>query len=103
GGAPAANVDAALDTVGVDRVVGEDDLVIIKVAAQWWNQGMTNVAAARRVIERVLARPGFRGEIVVFENTHFRLADGSGLARAFTRPSQRNVDVPGWATLGDLV
>jgi hypothetical protein len=103
GGAPAANVDAVLDTVGIDRVVGIDDLVIIKVAAQWWNQGMTNVAAARRVIERVLARPGFRGEVVVFENTHFRLADGSGLARAFTRPSERNVDVPGWASLGDLV
>lgn len=103
GGAPAANIDAVLDTIGLDRVVGADDLVIVKLAAQWWNQGMTNVAAARRVIERVLARPGFRGEIVVFENTHFRLADGSGLARAFTHPSERNVDVPGWASLGDLV
>jgi hypothetical protein len=103
GGGPAANVDAVLDTVGLDRVVGEDDVVIVKVSAQWWNQGMTNVAAARRVIERILARPGFRGEIVVFENTHFRLADGSGLARAFTHPSERNVDVPGWASLGDLV
>jgi hypothetical protein len=100
---PAANVDVVLDKVGVDKIIGEDDLVIIKVSAQWWNQGMTNVAAARRVIERVLARPNFRGEIVVFENTHFRLPDGSGLARAFTRPSERNVDVPGWATLGDLV
>jgi hypothetical protein len=103
GGAPAGNVDAVLDKIGVETVVGTDDVVIIKVAAQWWNQGMTNVAAARRVIERVRARPGFRGEIVVFENTHFRLADGSGLARAFTRPSERNVDVPGWSTLGDLV
>jgi hypothetical protein len=100
GGTPEANVDTVLDRSRLD--IGDDDLVIIKVAAQWWNQGMTNVAGARRVIERVLARPGFRGEIVVFENTHFRLADGSGLARAFTRPSERNVDVPGWTTLGDL-
>jgi hypothetical protein len=100
---PAGNVDAVIDTLGVERIVGEDDVVIVKVAAQWWNQGMTNVAATRRVIERILARPGFRGEVVVFENTHFRLADGSGLARAFTRPSERNVDVPGWSTLGDLV
>jgi hypothetical protein len=102
GGTPEANVDAVLDKSKLDAIVGDDDVVIIKVAAQWWNQGMTNVAGARRVIERVLARPGFRGEIVVFENTHFRLANGSGLARAFTRPSERNVDVPGWTTLGDL-
>ncbi len=103
GGTPAENIDAVLDKVGVDKLVGQDDVVLIKISAQWWNQGMTNVAAARRVIERVLARPGFTGEIVVFENTHFRLANGSGLARAFTRPSDRNVDVPGWTKLGDLV
>ena len=102
GGAPAANLDAVLDKVGLDKVVGADDVVIVKVAAQWWNQGMTNVAAAKRLIERVLALPGFRGEVVVFENTHFRLPDGSGLARAWTRPSDRNVDVPGWRSLGDL-
>jgi hypothetical protein len=103
GAAPAANIDAVLDKIGLDKVVGKDDVVVIKVSAQWWNQGMTNVAAARRLIERILGLDGFRGEIVVFENTHFRLADGSGLARAFTRPSERNVDVDGWSTLGELV
>jgi hypothetical protein len=102
GGTPAANVDAALDKVGLDKVIGTDDIVIVKVSAQWWNQGMTNVAAARRMIERILARDGFRGEVIVFENAHFRLASGSGLSRAFTRPSERNVDVPGWSTMGDL-
>ncbi|HEY0193273.1 MAG TPA: DUF362 domain-containing protein [Kofleriaceae bacterium] len=100
---PADNIDAVLDQAGLAQLIGEDDLVILKVSAQWWNQGMTNVAAARRAIQRILDRPNFRGEVVVFENTHFRLADGSGLSRAFTRPSERNVDVPGWASLGDLV
>lgn len=103
GAPPAGNIDAVLDKVDLAKVVGADDIVIVKVSAQWWNQGMTNVAAAKRVIERILALPGFRGEVVVFENTHFRLADGSGLARAFTRPSERNVDVDGWSSLGDLV
>ena len=103
GGSPESNLDGALDKWGFDMVVGEDDVVIIKVAAQWWNQGMTNVAAARRLIERVLLRPNFRGEVIVFENTHFRLANGSGLARAWTRPSDRNVDVPGWNKLADLI
>jgi hypothetical protein len=104
GDSPAANVDAVLDKLGgLGTLIGRDDIVLIKVSAQWWNQGMTNVAAARRVIERVLSTPGFRGEVVVFENTHFRLANGSGLSRAWTHESERNVDVPGWTRLGDLI
>ena len=104
GGTPAENVDAVLAGLGgIGTVVGTDDVVIIKVSAQWWNQGMTNVAAVKRVVERILELPGFTGEVVVFENTHFRLADGSGLSRAWTHPSERNVDVPGWNRLGDLI
>lgn len=104
GGHPRDNVDAVLDKLGgVEAVVGERDVVIIKVAAQWWNQGMTNVAAVKRVIEAILERPGFTGEIVVFENTHFRMPDGSGLSRAWVAPSQRNVDVESWSGLGDLI
>ncbi len=104
GGTPAANVDDVLARLGgIGAVVGTDDVVAIKVSAQWWNQGMTNVAAVKRVVEHILERPGFKGEVIVFENTHFRLANGSGLSRAWTRPSDRNVDVPGWNKLGDLV
>lgn len=104
GGTPDANVDAVMTKLGgIATVVGTDDVVIIKVSAQWWNQGMTNVAAVKRVIEHVLERPGFKGEVIVFENTHFRLANGSGLSRAWVRASERNVDVPGFTKLGDLI
>jgi len=104
GDRPDANVDAVLSKLGgIGKVVGTDDVVIVKVSAQWWNQGMTNVAAVKRVLEHVLERPGFRGEVIVFENTHFRMPDGSGLSRAWVHPSERNVDVPGFTKLGDLV
>lgn len=104
GGTPPANVDEILKKLGgIETIVGKDDVVIIKVSAQWWNQGMTNVAAVKRTIERILEVPDFSGEVIVFENVHFRLADGSGLSRAWTHPSERNVDVEGWTTLGDLV
>ena len=104
GGTPGDNVDGVMTKLGgVDKFVGTDDVVIIKVSAQWWNQGMTNVAAAKRVIEHVLERPGFKGEVIVFENTHFTLPNGSGLARAWIHESERNVDVPGWTKLGDLI
>jgi hypothetical protein len=104
GGRPAENVDAVLAKLGgIKTVVGQDDVVIIKVSAQWWNQGMTNVAAVKRMIEHILERDGFKGEIVVFENTHFKMADGTGLSRAWVRASERNVDVPGWTKMGDLI
>lgn len=100
---PAVNVDTIFRKMGgVGTLIGPQDVVIIKVSAQWWNQGMTNVAAVKRTIEHILEIPGFAGDVIVFENTHFRLADGSGLARAFTRPSDRNVDVEGMTRLGDL-
>ncbi len=109
-GGPAANVDSAVSKLGgMSKIVGVDDVVVIKVSAQWWNQGMTNVAAVKRAIEHVLEIPGFKGEVVVFENTHFRVPDkkpddpARGLTRAWSRPSDRNVDVPGWNKLGDLV
>lgn len=110
GGGPAANVDAVLGALGgMGKVVGVDDVVVIKVSAQWWNQGMTNVAAVKRTIEHILELPGWKGEIVVIENTHFRFLDKAvddpsrGLTRAWTAPSVRNVDVPGWTKLGDLI
>lgn len=99
---PAGNIDAVVAGLGgMQTVVGKDDVVLVKVSAQWWNQGMTNVAAVKRVIELILATPGFAGEVIVFENTHF-LADGSPLTRGFTYPSAWNVDVPGWTGLADL-
>jgi hypothetical protein len=103
-GSPAANIDSVISKLGgIEKIVGTDDVVIIKVAAQWWSQGMSNVAAVKRVIEHILERPGFKGEVIVFENTHFRMPDGSGLSRAWVHPSERNVDVPGWNKLGDLI
>ncbi len=104
GATPADNVDSVFDKLGgIGAIVGSDDLVLVKVNAQWWNQGMTNVAAVKRTIEHILTMPGFRGEVVVFENVHFRLANGQGLARAWVCPSERNVDVAGWNTMGALI
>jgi hypothetical protein len=109
-GGPAANIDTVLGKVGgIGKIVGPDDVVIIKVSAQWWNQGMTNVAAVKRAIEHIVDQPGWKGEVVVFENTHFmdlakKVEDPSrGLTRAWTRPSDANVDVPGWNKLADLI
>ena len=56
---------------GIQRIIGINDIVILKPNAQWWNQGMTNTDSMKAFIEMVLQIPGFEGEIIVAENHHF--------------------------------
>ena len=52
-----------------DGVIQRDDVVLIKVNAQWKYRGCTNSDVARGLIQRILDHPdGFDGEIVLFEN-----------------------------------
>ena len=55
---------------GLHRIVGLNDIVVIKPNAQWWSQGMTNTDAMKAFIEAVLKMPGFKGEVIVAENHH---------------------------------
>jgi hypothetical protein len=50
-------------------LIGPDDVVLIKVNAQWKYRGATNSDVVRGIVQRVLDHPdGFRGEVVIFEN-----------------------------------
>jgi hypothetical protein len=54
---------------GLEGLISSDDLVILKINAQWKHRGMTNVDVVRGLIERILDHPdGFTGEVVLFEN-----------------------------------
>jgi len=81
-----AGVDALLDVLGFhgrkfyrsstvslvsgpSGMIASDDIVLIKVNAQWKYRGCTNSDVVKGVIQRALDHPdGFTGEIVVFEN-----------------------------------
>jgi uncharacterized protein (DUF362 family) len=81
-----AGVDALLDVLGFagrkfyrsstvslvsgpDGMISADDIVLVKVNAQWKYRGCTNSDVVKGVIQRVLDHPdGFTGEVVVFEN-----------------------------------
>jgi uncharacterized protein (DUF362 family) len=95
-GSPARNAAALLDAWGgVESLVGPEDVVLFKVNAQWYAQGMTNTDVLAALIEAVLERPGgFAGEIVVADNHHFR----QELSRGWTTD-----DPNGRANLVDLV
>jgi hypothetical protein len=57
------------DLSGPVGLIGPDDVVLIKVNAQWKYRGCTNSDLIRGLIQRILAHPeGFIGEVVLFEN-----------------------------------
>lgn len=71
-GRPEENQAKALDLAdGVERIVGSDDVVVVKPNAQWWNQGAPNLAAVNALVELIMdLTGGFRGEVVLAENCH---------------------------------
>jgi len=65
---------------GPGGLVAADDVVILKVNAQWKCRGGTNTDMLRGLIHRILEHPdGFRGEIVIFENGQGRPAAFDGV------------------------
>ena len=54
---------------GPGGLIAGDDLVVLKVNAQWKHRGMTSIDVMRGLIQRILDHPdGFTGEVVIFEN-----------------------------------
>ncbi|MFC1736719.1 DUF362 domain-containing protein [Candidatus Hydrogenedentota bacterium] len=54
---------------GPSGMISSDDIVLVKVNAQWKYRGCTNSDVVKGIIQRVLEHPdGFTGEVVIFEN-----------------------------------
>jgi len=56
---------------GIGKIIGSDDVVLIKPNVQWWNQGAPNLAALKTFVDLVMEKAGgFRGDVVIAENCH---------------------------------
>lgn len=54
---------------GPSGIIAPDDVVLIKVNAQWKYRGCTNSDLVRGLVQRILDHPDvFSGEVVIFEN-----------------------------------
>ena len=54
---------------GPDGLIAADDVVLLKVNAQWKYRGCTNSDLVRGLVQRILEHPDvFRGEVVIFDN-----------------------------------
>ena len=67
-------------------MISSDDIVLIKVNAQWKYRGCTNTDLIRGLVQRILDHPDkFTGEVVIFEN-----GQGRGSLNCDTYPSYAN-------------
>jgi hypothetical protein len=74
---------------GPGGMIESDDVVLIKVNAQWKYRGCTNSDLVRGLVQRILDHPdGFSGEVVIFEN-----GQGRGSLYCDTSSSYQNADV----------
>jgi hypothetical protein len=65
---------------GPNGLIAANDVVILKVNAQWKCRGGTNTDMLRGLIHRILQHPdGFHGEVVIFENGQGRPAAFDGI------------------------
>ena len=71
-GNPQTNLERVIGLLGgIEKIIGADDVVVIKPNVQWWNQGAPNIQSLKALIDLIMERPGgFRGEVVVAENCH---------------------------------
>lgn len=66
---PEENMKKAIEMIGgIEKLIGKNDIVILKPNAQRFNQGMTNTDAMKGFIDLILSIPSFTGEIVIAEN-----------------------------------
>jgi len=60
---------AFYDKKNNNGLIAKDDVVILKINAQWDQRGGTNVDLVRSVIDAIIAHPsGFSGEIIIADN-----------------------------------
>jgi len=74
---------------GPEGMIAADDVVLIKVNAQWKYRGCTNSDVIRGLVQKILEHPdGFSGEVVIVEN-----GQGRGSLRCDTSSSYGDSEV----------
>ncbi len=103
-GRPGENLAKSIEMAGgLERLVGSEDVVLVKPNVQWWNQGAPNLSAAKALVELVMGRPGgFRGEVVLAENCHRGPRPWESMSSGWAHAFVRNADLDGIKSFNDL-
>ena len=70
-GSPEKNIEQVVKMMGgIKKLIGADDIVLIKPNGQWRRHGNTNTNTMKGFIDLVLKMSRFTGEIILIENHH---------------------------------
>lgn len=91
-GAPNANMSKVIQLMGgIEKLIGTNDVVVIKPNVQWWNQGAPNLSALKAFVDLIMNRPGgFNGEVVLAENCHRGSKPWTSMHCGWAKPFSRN-------------
>lgn len=103
-GSPIKNLAKVVEMMdGIEKIIGADDIVIIKPNVQWWNQGAPNLAALKAFVDLIMNRSsGFSGEVVLAENCHRGLTPWKSLSSGWAKQFSRNSDLHEIDNFNDL-
>jgi hypothetical protein len=103
-GTPAMNLTKVVDLMGgIGKVIGGDDIVLIKPNVMWWNQGAPNLAALETFVSLIFERKGdFQGEVVIAENCHRGHSPWAHRSSGWVHDFERNSDLTNISNLNEL-
>jgi len=103
-GSPSENLSRVVKLLGgIEKIIGKDDVVIIKPNVQWWNQGASNLSALKTFVDLIMNRPsGFYGEVVIAENCHRGNEPWKSEQSGWKRNFERNSDLKMINNFNDL-
>jgi hypothetical protein len=101
-GKPDENLTKVIDLMGgIEKIIGADDVVVLKPNVQWWNQGAPNLAALDAFVDLIMHRSGgFKGEVILGENCH--RGSQPWTSAGWVNRFERNADLPGIGSFNGL-
>ncbi len=103
-GLPNQNLVKVVELMGgIEKIIGSDDVVIIKPNVQWWNHGAPNLAALKTLVDLIMNRSGgFNGEVALSENCHRGSTPWNSLSSGLSHQFKRNSDLQNIHNMNDL-
>lgn len=103
-GKPADNLDKVIELLGgIEKIIGTDDVVLIKPNLQWWNHGASNLSALKMFVDLVMNRTGgFNGEVIIAENCHRGLKPWEASRSGWVHGFNWNCDLQNIKNMNDL-
>ena len=103
-GTPEQNLTMVIEMMGgIEKLIGSNDIVVIKPNVQWWNQGGSNLLALKTFVDLIMERSGgFNGEVVIAENCHRGSTPWTSTEAGWSHSFRLNSDLPGIKNMNDL-